>query len=67
MEQLDLFSEISSPVRYLTPQELVDRGYCISLSDGLHVSIPVDANGNVTKEHPRIQTSVQQQWKINFN
>jgi hypothetical protein len=28
--------------------------------------IPVDKNGNITKDHPPIKTSVQQQWKIVF-
>jgi|694.fasta_scaffold23077_10 hypothetical protein len=67
MEQLDLFENETKAVRYLTPKECVQRGYALFEADALRsLMIPVDKNGNITKDHPPIKTSVQQQWKIVF-
>jgi hypothetical protein len=65
MQQLDLFEDETVSVRYLTPEECVQRGYALFESDAARsLMIPVDKNGNVTKDHPPIKTSVQMQWEI---
>lgn len=69
MIQLELFEDLSTkPVRYLSPEECVERGYALFPADALRsLMIPVDANGNVTQGVPEsIKTSVQQQWEIVF-
>ena len=68
MQQLDLFEDETKPIRYLTPEECVQRGYALFAGDALRsLLIPVDKYGNITKHHPPIKTSVQQQWNIVFN
>ena len=69
MQQLELFDELSlSRVRYLSPEECVERGYALFPGDALRcLMIPVDYYGNVLKDYNLIKTSVQQQWKIVFN
>ena len=69
MIQLELFQDSQTkPVRYLTPEECVERGYALYPADASRsLMIPVDTNGNVTKGIPEtIKTSVQQQWEIVF-
>ena len=69
MIQLELFQDSqTNPVRYLTPEECVERGYALYPADALRsLMIPVDTNGNATKGIPEtIKTSVQQQWEIVF-
>lgn len=61
MTQLDLFPE-TLPIRYLTAKECVLLGYCIDEAHAIGVRIPVDCNGNLTKEHPKTRTSVEMQW-----
>jgi hypothetical protein len=69
MIQLELFQDSpNNPVRYLTPEECVQRGYAMFPADALRsLMIPVDSNENVTTGIPEtIKTSVQQQWNIVF-
>lgn len=69
MKQLELFEELSlSKVRYLSPEECVEKGYVLFAGDALRsCMIPVDYYGNVLHEYNLVKTSVQQQWKIVFN
>ena len=69
MIQLELFQDSQTdPVRYLTPEECVERGYALYPADALRsLMISVDVNGNATQGVPEsIKTSVQQQWDIVF-
>ncbi len=55
-------------VRYLTPEECVERGYAKFAADALRsIMVAVDEDGNVVDGVPFFaETSVQKQWNIVF-
>ncbi len=55
-------------VRYLTPEECVERGYAKFAGDALRsIMVAVDEDGNVVDDVPKfMKTSVQKQWDIVF-